>query len=124
MAVLLVRTVDGENALRYMRGDVVAVFADGHVFGRMESLAVWRAEGRNPAQWPGGFAVVELPDMPLQDARVYVTDEPGRRRKYKFDIDAIERRAPATGRDTLHTESHIKRRASDPDVVAAFALKG
>lgn len=124
MALLLVRTVDGENALRYMRGDVVGVFKPDHTFGRMESLAVWTDEGRDPARWPGGFAVVELPDMSFEDARGYCEEDSTRRRKYKLDLDAIERRAPASGRDTLRTESRITRRASDPDVVAAFTLKG
>lgn len=132
MAKLLVRTVDGENALRYMRGDVVGVFPNNHVFGRMESLQVWIAEGRNPADWPGGFAVVEIAGLGVATAQTYLDDiqligaarpEMAKRRKYMLDIDAIERRLSQSDRDTLRTQAYLKRTISDADVQAAFKLK-
>lgn len=133
MAELLIRTVNGENAKRYMEGDVVAVCPDGHVFGRMESLEVWLAEGRDAAAWPGGFAIVRLPGMSVEDARQYLEEVPvlglpengmATRRAYVMDYAALERRVAGSGRDTLRTQKQITRHPSDPDVKAAFSRKG
>lgn len=124
MAQLLVRTVDGENAQRYMRGDVVAVFEDGHQFGRMESLTVWVAEGRDPKGWPGGFAIVQIAGLTVAQAAAYVAEGNGTRRGHKVDLDAIERRTVGSGRDTLNTQGQIKRNWDDADVRAAFIAKG
>lgn len=121
MCKLLVRTVDGENAHRYMRGDVVAVLPDDHVFGRMESLAVWTAEGLDPAKWPGGFAVVDLTGMTVEAGAAYLESDATRRRTRMVALDVLERRDPVGGRDTLRTESQITRRAAD--VQEAFRTK-
>lgn len=131
MACLLIRTVNGENAQRYMDGDVVMVRADDHVFGRMESLKVWLAEGRKAEHWPGGFAVVRLDGLSVEEATAYLEEktetvigvaikdgEPEfapmertvRRRNFTLDYQALERRSPGSGRDTLRTEKDILRR--------------
>lgn len=121
MAILLIRTVNGENAQRYMDGDVVVALPDDHVFGRMESLRVWVAEGLDPAKWPGGFAVVELPGLAVADARPFCADgapsailmdkSMPRRRDWKIDYPSLERR---TGdRATLVTEKYILRQWSE-----------
>lgn len=133
MAQLLVRTVNGENALRYMAGDVVTVFDDEHRFGRMESLAVWIAEGNDPAAWPGGFTVVQLDGLAVEQARQYLepvmlagtsAPEMAQRRRYTCDHQSLERRSSSGGRDTLRTHGHIKRNWLDADVRAALRLKG
>lgn len=130
MPSLLVRTVNGENALRYADGDVVTVRPDGHVWGRMESLAVWLAEGRARADWPGGFAVVTIPDLPDNEARGLAEETKGaegvmtRRRSRKLDYASLERREPGSGRDTLNTEGRITRSWADADVRAAIVAKG
>lgn len=59
----------------YKRGMVVAVFDDGHVWGREESKAVWVAEGRDPAQWPGKFVVVKLPGVSAAGARELLAEQ-------------------------------------------------
>ncbi|MBN9534715.1 MAG: hypothetical protein J0H10_15325 [Alphaproteobacteria bacterium] len=133
MAELLIRTVNGENARRYMEGDVVAVCEDGHAFGRMESLETWAAEGRDPDRWPGGFAIVRLPGMSVDDARQYLEEVHilglpanglSARRAYTVNYAALERRAAEDGRDTLRTQKQITRHPGDPDVKAAFSRKG
>jgi hypothetical protein len=133
MAKLLIRTVNGENSQRYMRGDVVAVFPDSHEFGRLESLAVWVAEGRNKADWPGGFAIIEIEGLAVEDARQYVeevflagatTPVIAQRRRWTLDYTQLERRETGGGRDTLNTEGRIKRRWSDADVPGKFRVKG
>jgi len=121
MARLLVRTIDGENAQRYMRGDVVAALPDDHIFGRMESLDVWTKEGLDPAKWPGGFAVVDMVGMTVADAQVYTAPAIDKRRAMRIDLDALERRDPAGGRDTLRTQGQITRTASE--VMTAFQVK-
>ena len=113
MARLLVRTIDGENAQRYKRGDIVVAFDDAHTFGRMESLDVWEAEGRDPAQWPGGFAIISLTGLSVAEANTYLEALPTARRKYLVDLDAIERRLPSGERDTLRTRFTITRAWSE-----------
>lgn len=113
MAKLLVRTVNGENALRYQRGDIVVALPDDHVFGRMESLDVWESEGRDPAQWPGGFAIVTLTGLSVAEANAYLEEVIGKRRKYLIDLDQIERRLSGSDRATLLTRFTITRPWAD-----------
>lgn len=109
MALLLVRTVSGENSTRYQKGDVVAVFEDGHVFGRMESLDVWLSEGHAREDWPGGFAVIKLDGLTVEEASAYVTEGVDRRRDMTIEYEQMERRSPESGRDTLRTHLRITR---------------
>lgn len=113
MTVLLIRTVDGENPERYADGDVVAVLPDDHVFGRMESLEVWVAEGRDPADWPGGFAIIRLTNLMPEVARQWAEWAGGRKRNFTMDYMPLERRAPDSGRDTLRTMKAITRNFSE-----------
>lgn len=133
MAALLIRTADGENALRYMKGDVVGVFPDDHVFGRMESLKTWLSEGRKAEDWPGKFAVVRMEGLSIRDAQAWLEEEYSaihvdagvmlRRRTHKVNYVPLERRAPGSGRDTLNTEGELIRSWADADVKAAVARK-
>jgi hypothetical protein len=123
VASLLIRTIAGENALRYAIGDVVAAVPDDHVFGRMEDRRVWIAEGNDPAAWPGGFAVLELPGLSVEAARQYLAEGTGIRRAWKVDFLALERRAPVGGRDTLRLDGWISRAWADADVPSVFSLK-
>lgn len=117
MAILLVRTVNGENAQRYMDGDVVTVLPDGHVFGRMESLRVWVSEGRKAEDWPGGFAIVDAPALSAADARAYRAEGVNRRRDVKIDYRSLERREGE--RETLNSQAFIHR----PDVIPGLLRK-
>lgn len=123
MAVLLVKTAIGEAGQpgRYHDGDVVAVLPDDHVFGRMESLDVWVAEGNTPSSWPGGFAIIELPDLTVEEAQVFLEGNFDIRRAQRVDYRALERRSADGGRDTLRTRLHIKRRFEE--VTQHFGLK-
>lgn len=71
---LLVRTVDGENALRYQAGDIVTVRPDGHLWGRMESKDVWEEEGNRPEDWPGNFCVLKVPGVPEAAAATWTAE--------------------------------------------------
>lgn len=113
MTVLLIRTVDGENPERYADGDVVAVLPDDHVFGRMESLEVWVAEGRDPADWPGGFAIIRLSNLMPEVAAQWAAFAGNRKRDFKLDYLPLERRAAGSGRDTLRTRKSITRDFSE-----------
>ncbi len=127
MAKILVRTVDGENALRYMAGDPVIVVPDDHIWGRAESLEVWLAEGRDATEWPGGFAIVEMPGVAPETLVDLIAEQCNgngamtRRRKKTIAYNALERRQPGSGRDTLRTLARISRAAAD--VAAAIADK-
>lgn len=59
----------------YKRGMVVVVSEDGHVWGREESKAVWVAEGRDPTQWSGKFAIVRLPGVPVGKANELLAEQ-------------------------------------------------
>lgn len=109
MTILLIRTVNGENPQRYSDGDVVQVLPDDHVFGRMESFEVWVSEGRDPGEWPGGFAIVQLDNLMPEVARQWADNGKERRRDVAIDYRALERRTPESGRDTLRTLKKIKR---------------
>jgi hypothetical protein len=121
MAELLIRSVDnGTDPEHWRDGDVVFVAPDGHVWGRMESYEVWVAEGRDPAAWPGGFAIVRLPSMSLAAAEDLLDEGKGNdgreyRRLRKLDYAALERRDPGgtnpdgTRRDTLFAYGYLTR---------------
>lgn len=123
MAKLLIRTIEGENIERYMRGDIVAVLPDTHVFGRMESMEVWIAEGRNPALWPGGFLIVELTGLSESVAQAYLVRTAQRRRDFAVDIAAIVAALPAGKLATYNAVSRITLSWSNPDVRAAIKAK-
>lgn len=112
MALLLVRSVDGDNDGRYMNGDIVSVHSDDHQFGRMESLDVWVSEGRDPSEWPGGFVIVKLEGLDPEHAMEWLSGFSGRR-DTSIQYHALERRLPSTGRDTLRTNKRITRRFSE-----------
>lgn len=67
MAELLVITDDkqSDRGVTWKRGEVVTVQADGHPWGRAESLETWVAEGRDARSFPGNFTVVKLPGVPV-----------------------------------------------------------
>lgn len=117
----------------YKRGMVVVVADDGHVWGREESKAIWIAEGRDPAQWSGKFAIVRLPGVPvskvndllaeqmeddtgvptLQPGSVALADGPYpqrfRRRRWRLDMallpNAIRNALQSNGEFTANTAS-------------------
>lgn len=120
MAVLLVRTVEGENTQRYWKGDVVAVLPEDHVFGRLESLKVWTEEGYDPALWPGGFAIVKITGLSLQDAQQFLASgSNGRRRAITTSYTTLERRT-LPERETLTRLGEITRDINDVDVLPAL----
>lgn len=123
MAKLLIRTLDGENIERYMHGDIVAVLPDTHVFGRMESLEVWIAEGRDPSLWPGGFLVIELTGLAEATAQAYLARTTLRRRDFTVDIAAIVAALPAGKLATYNAVARITLSWSNPDVRAAIKDK-
>ena len=47
------------------RGDITEVRPDGFVWGSHESKAVWVAEGKDPALWPGKTILIKVPGMPV-----------------------------------------------------------
>jgi len=110
MPILIIRTVAGGLG-RYADGDPVSAVPDDHVFGRMESLDAWKADGKLEINWPGGFALIKLPDITMDEARELCSSHSASdiKRKYTFDFREAERRSPETGRDTLNTQSQITR---------------
>lgn len=132
MAKILVRTVNGENLLRYMRGDPVAVFPDDHVWGRYESLEVWLAEGRARADWPDEFAILELTGLDETVARDYLEEvfqmgasalELAQRRKYFADIDALYELLPAAKKTSYQNTRRITLSWTNAQVRAAIKAK-
>jgi hypothetical protein len=132
MAKILIRTVDGGNALRYMRGDAVIVRPDDHVWGRYESLEVWIAEGRDRAEWPDEFAVLELTGLNEVTARAYLEEisvigaavpEMFRRRKFGADIDALYALLPAAKKAIYANTRRITLSWGNAQVRAAFKAK-
>lgn len=107
MAKLLVRTVDGENAQRFMRGDIVGVFPDEHVWGRMESLKVWKDEGNPPILWPGGFMILELTGLSTTQARNYLVRSGNRRCDFTIDINDILSKISQAKRDIYESECRM-----------------
>lgn len=110
MAAFLLRTIQGENALRYADGDPVMVVPDNHVFGRMESLAVWLSEGRAKEDWPGGFAILILTGLSVVAAQKYLAQvdvigatnpEMQKRRKHNIDYKLIASKLPQAKIDTF-----------------------
>lgn len=67
MAQLLIKAGDqSAHPGQFKDGDVVVVKDDGHVWGRCESLAVWKSDGLDPKDWPGGFEIVQVPGEPKE----------------------------------------------------------
>lgn len=58
----LSRDAEASGALPKL-GDVTEVRADGFLWGREESKAVWVAEGRDPDEWSGKTVVVKVPGL-------------------------------------------------------------
>ena len=84
----------------YKRGDLVAVFPSGHVWGRLESKQVWVAEGNAAEDWPNKFRIVVIEGLSLEKAKRYVQPQTSggvisggsirdivRRRKFRFNVD-------------------------------------
>jgi hypothetical protein len=112
-SILLIRTENSSNESRYQKGDVVCVFPEDHIFGRLESLDVWLKEEHKKEDWPGGFAIVKLDGMSVEEVKLLTEEGITTRRKMKVDYEKMERRSPESGRDTLRTHSNITRRASE-----------
>lgn len=123
MAKFLIRTLDGENAKRYMRGDIVNVYPDAHVFGRMESLKVWTDEGNPAILWPGGFLILELVGLSEAQARTYLIRTSNRRSEYNIDISAILSVLPRAKLDTYSAECRMTFNWSNAAVRAYFKAK-
>ena len=76
----------GTDDTDYRPGDIVDVKPDGWTWGVRESKASWVAAGRDPAQWPGTFGIVKIPDLAVAKAL----------RALHPDISVLER--PTTAR--------------------------
>jgi|GEM_PF-5098590 len=57
----------GDHPGAWKCGDVVAMLPDGQDLGRCVSMDLWKSEGLNPKDFPGGFVVWHVPDAELQD---------------------------------------------------------
>lgn len=132
MAKILVRTINGDNALRYMRGDAVCVRPDDHVWGRYESLEVWIAEGLDRTLWPDEFAVLELTGLDEATARSYLEEigvmgaaapEMSQRRKFGADVDALYALLPAAKKAVFANTRRITLSWGNATVRAAFKAK-
>ena len=49
--------------------DFISAIEDTQVFGRNEDIRVWLSEGRNEADFPPDFSVLDIPGMPLSAAQ-------------------------------------------------------
>ena len=80
MAELLVRTVNNthtdpvKDKACYKKGDIVLAAPDGYVWSRMESKKQWVNEGLDPNLWPGGFAILKVADITIEQAQVYLQE--------------------------------------------------
>ncbi len=92
MCEILIRTVDNTNKdpakdlWCYKAGDVVAVMPDGTPWGRFESKDVWVKQGNPIEKWPGGFAIINLPGVPVTDYLAMSRDGIKSRREQKIDL--------------------------------------
>lgn len=110
------------NRRCYKKGMAVAVFEDGHTWGRLESKQQWIAEGNTAASWPsqGIFVIVKIPTVLAAKAQALLehqteddlgnplVDADGRpivyrHRRFKLFVDDI----PLAVRNTLATNGEI-----------------
>ena len=133
MAKILIRTVNGGNELRYMRGDPVVVVPDDHVWGRYESLEQWISEGRMAADWPDEFVILELTGLDVSAARQYLAEvqlmgaaQPvmARRRRYMADIDALYALLSAAKKAQYAAARRVALSWGNSAVRAAFKVRG
>lgn len=91
MAKLLIRVGDQSSLPdTFKDSDVVAVFDDGHIFGREESLDVWVAEGRDAADWSGKFMIISAPNMAAATAaKLVARGADGAQRATQFNYRAL-----------------------------------
>lgn len=106
----------------YKKGMVVAIFEDGHTWGRLESKQQWIAEGNTADSWPsqGIFVIVKISSVLAAKALVLLEqqteDDLGnplldtdnrpiiyRRRRWKLFVDNI----PLAIRNTLTANGEI-----------------
>ena len=133
---ILLRVSDGEEG--HNAFDPVYVADDSHIWGRLESLDVWVAEGNTPESWPkrGVFVIVSVPGVDpnlhknLQEPETYLIerDKPTnqrvqqyidlRARKYSLDITPF---LDAAGLDKLANGGTIQ--LTQGNINAARSLK-
>lgn len=80
MALLLVQLADnsgnGSAGEQLASGDVVRVLEGRHDVGARQSRAAWIASGKDPAQFPMGFVLVDVIDMTEEEAEQLIVPYP------------------------------------------------
>jgi hypothetical protein len=110
---------------RYRKGDIVVVKDDGWQWGRMESKAVWIAEGRVASEWPKTFVLLKITGATVAQVLSLIdpdmTGEVMNARRLRFiDVDAT----PAQIKDKIGSDyeatvtkaaikNYIKRKSDD-----------
>ena len=106
----------------YKRGYVIDVRPDGFQWARMESKAVWIAEGNLAETWHGHTALVKIPGLDPERVRdllaMQTEDDMGqdtetmyRRRRWRLVVDSVPesiRTAIATNGEVTVTVSQVR----------------
>jgi hypothetical protein len=97
MAEILIRAIDNVNPDNeldkgcYKKGHPVAVMDDGHAWGSGETLP--------------DFYILEVPDMTVEQASVYLEEHIDERKRYKFSTGILNALEQSGGRMSRKAEN-------------------
>lgn len=92
MAEILIKFGDqGLLVGGFKSGDPVTVQGDGFEWGRVESRAVWVAQGNDPAFWPGNTVMLKIPGTPAAQVIQFAQSHADglRQRANNFDFTGL-----------------------------------
>ena len=78
--------------VQFRHGDPLYVTEDNHSWGRYESKQRWIADGLGAHNWPGGFLIIKVPEVPASVFQKFVAPHADciRQRDHTINLSGID----------------------------------